>query len=275
MAKRREADGSKYTSRLQLTERDDPPNSMAVLYKLPTVVCSLGKSTIKQAEEKPDWRLYRVEYVKGNPVIVREMCDRCGKVFIVPKWRKMRAYNDKELGIIYLETGVCKDCINASLYVDRYLDGVVLSETEAKAQFYRYGMEYERAWRVVIAAAPRIAITEAEWKHRVNFFQGCAICGGNITVQGRFFPRKLNGELTAWNVIPMCDACMEAHYRGKTDISKKVYNCKVFSTHEKFQKTKTIRMYLLNEMQKHGIYMEPLDQWRKRFFETKVLPGSE
>ena len=97
---------------------------------------------VEQAEEKPDWNLYRVEISDGNPFIVREMCDRCGKVWIPPKWRKIRACNVEDIGKVYLETGVCKDCINASVYVDKYLDGDALTEKEAKELFYKYAGKY-------------------------------------------------------------------------------------------------------------------------------------
>lgn len=275
MAKRIEADKSKYLDRNNIPARDAAPPIYAIAPVIPKMLASFDKSMIKQAQEKPDWSLYKIELRDNNPFVVREMCDRCGKVFIVPRWRKIRAYKDDTVGTIYLESGVCKDCINASVYVDKYLDGDVLSESDAKNLFYSYSEDYERAWRMVIAAAPREAMTEQEWQHRCKFFQGCAICGGRITVQARFFPKKLNGEFTAWNVIPLCDECMNTHYRGRLDISKKTVRFKVFSTHTMFQKTKTIRLYLLHEMEKHGIYMEPLAPWRKRFFETKVLPGSD
>lgn len=275
MAKRVEADKSKYIKPETIEPGAAAPNMIGVAYKLPLIVNKLGTSVVKRAEIKPDWSLYKFEVRNNNPFIVREMCDRCGKVWISPRWRKIQRVVDEELGPIYVETGVCKDCINASMYVDKYLDGAVLGEVEAKKVFYQYGMEYEKAWRMVIAAAPRIAMTEQEWQHRCNFFQGCAICGGPIQTQVKFFPKRLNGEHTAWNVIPLCEACQKKHYAGRLDVTNKIARFKVFSTHELFQKTKTIRLYLLHQMETHNVYMDPLIPWRKRFFETKILSGSE
>lgn len=251
-----------------------PPSMTSVAMLVPKIVTYFDTSMVKQAQVKPDWKLYRIEIRDNVPFIVREMCDRCGKVLVPVRWRKLRRYLDEGLGEIYLETGLCKDCINASVYVDKYLDGVPLGETEAKKQFYKYGMEYERAWRMVIAAAPRIAVTDQEWIKACKFFSGCAFCGGPIQVQGRFFPRRLNGEHTAWNVIPVCEDCLSRHYRGRLDVTKPIQHYRVFSTHTYFQRTKTIRLYLLRQMELHDVYMEPLTQWRHRFFEIKTLEGS-
>ena len=149
---------TKYVERSKVTEAgipESPPSITSIAMKVPIIVTSFDKSMVKLQQVKPDWKLYRIEIRDNIPYIVREMCDRCGKVFIPPRWRKLRVYKDKQLGEIYLETGICKDCINASLYVDKYLDGKVLTEKEAKEQFYKYAEEYEKAWRIVIAAAPR------------------------------------------------------------------------------------------------------------------------
>ena len=195
---RKKKDG--YIDPKSVGTRKVAPNITSVAMKVPLVVASFDTSMVKQAQEKPDWSLYRIEMRDNVPYIVREMCDRCGKVKINKRWRKLRVYKDDELGDIYLEAGICKDCINASVYVDKYLDGEVLSEKEAKQQFYEYADEYERAWRLVLASAPRIAITEQEWLHRCNFFGGCAICGGGIEVQAKYFPTFLNGTHSSWNV---------------------------------------------------------------------------
>ena len=258
---------------VQTTEHKIDMVSLAM--KVPGIVNYLDTSTIKQHQEKPDWKLYRIEIKDGVPYIVREMCDRCGKVSIPPHNRKLRVFHDAELGDVYLETGICKDCINAGLYVDRYLDGDVLTEKEAKELFYKYAEEYERAWRIVIAAAPRTIMTEEEWLHRCKFFNGCAMCGGPIEVRAKYFPVYLNGAHTAWNVIPLCNACMTKHYAGRITKGKTIRKYKVFSTLFFFNKSKTIRMYLLHEMETHNIYMDPLTPFRKRFFETKILRGSE
>lgn len=243
--------------------------------KIPKIVNSLDKSIIKLHQEKPDWKLYRIEIRDNVPYIVREMCDRCGKVFIVPRWRKLRSYYDPDVGTVYLETGICKDCINASVYVDAYLDGDVLTEKEAKKLFYQYAEEYEKAWRFVIAAAPIIIMTEEEWNHRCKFFRGCAICGGSIDVRAKYFPTFLNGTHTPWNVIPLCSVCLKQHYAGRTNIDKPILRYRVFSTLTWFNKAKTIRMYLLHQMEKHGIYMEPLKPYRERFREERTLEGSD
>lgn len=248
---------------------------VSIALKIPGIVDYLDCSMVKQHQVKPDWKLYRLEERNGIPYIVREMCDRCGKVFVPPRWRKLRVYDDEEHGPIYLETGLCKDCINAGTYVDKYLDGEALTEKEAKELFYKYAEDYERAWRIVIAAAPPIVMTEAEWQHRCKFFNGCAICGAHIEVRAKYFPTYLNGSYTAWNVIPMCNQCMKKHYAGRVTVGKTVKRYKVFSSQNFFNKSKTIRMYLLHEMEKHNIYMDPLIEYRQRFFETKVLEGSE
>ena len=270
-ARKREVDPDKYIDPRKIPPRDDPPSPYAVSLMVPAIVKKLGTSMVKQAEEKPDWNLYRVEIRDGNPFIVREMCDRCGKVWIPPKWRKIRACDVEDIGKVYLETGICKDCINASVYVDKYLDGDVLTEKEAKELFYKYAVEYERAWRVVIAAAPDILMTEDEWHKRCTFFRGCAICGGPIEVRAKYFPAYLNGRYAPWNVIPLCSTCMKQHYAGRTTKGKAVSRYKVFSTNTFFQKSKEIRLYLLNEMDKYGIYNEPLAPFRKRFLETKKI----
>jgi hypothetical protein len=246
-----------------------------VALKAPTVVAFFDTSIIKQHQAKIDWKLYKIEIRENVPYIVREMCDRCGKVWIPVRWRKLREYTDKDIGKIYLETGLCKDCINAGLYVDTFLDGDVLTEVEAKNLFYEYAESYEKAWRVVIAAAPRIAMTEQEWKHRCNFFKGCAVCGGAIEVRAKYFPLYLNGAHTAWNIIPMCNVCLKRHYRGRVTRDKTISRYKVFSSREFFNKSKTIRMYLLHEMEKHNIYIDPLQPFRTRFRETKTLEGSD
>ena len=251
------------------------PSITSVAMKVPGIVNYFDTSMIKMHQTKPDWSLYRIEVRNNVPFIIREMCDRCGKVWVPPKWRKLRVFHDKEVGDIYLETGLCKDCIDASLYVDKYLDGEVLTEKEAKELFYKYAEGYERAWRVVLAAAPREAMTEQEWEHRCKFFNGCAICGGPIETRAKYFPVYLNGAHTAWNVIPLCNECLSRHYAGRISLDKKVVRYRVFSTRGFFNKTKTIRLYLLHEMEKHNIYMEPLEQYRKRFFENKVLEGSD
>lgn len=274
MAKRRTA-RDEYIKPEDVVKRDKAPSIAAVAFKVPGIIAHFDTSMVKQAQEKPDWSLYRIEIRDNVPFIVREKCDRCGKVWIPPKWRKLRVYKDADVGNIYLETGLCKDCINASVYVDKYLDGEALTEKEAKALFYQYAEEYERAWRIVLAAAPRIAMTEQEWQHRCRFFNGCAMCGGPIEVRAKYFPIYLNGAHTAWNVIPLCNACMRLHYRGRVTADKRVRRYKVFSSPGFFNKTKTIRMYLLHEMAKHEIYMEPLEPFRRRFFEIKVLEGSE
>lgn len=267
-ARKHEVDKDKYLDPKKIPPRDDPPKLYDVSMVVPLVVNKLGTSAVKQAEDKPDWSLYRVELRDGNPFIVREKCDRCGKKVIPPKWRKIRSIKVDNIGEVFLETGICKDCINASIYVDKYLDGAPLSEKEAKQLFYKYAEDYERTWRMVIAAAPRILMTEDEWLRRCRFFNGCAMCGGPIEVRAKYFPTYLNGEHSPWNVIPLCSSCMSAHYAGRVTKGKEIRRYKVFSSPSFFQKTKEIRVYLLNEMDKHGIYCEPLLQYRKRFFET-------
>lgn len=111
----------KYVDPKSIEARKEAPNITSVAMKVPLIVASFDTSMVKQAQEKPDWSLYRIEIRDNVPYIVREMCDRCGQVKIPKQWRKLRKYNDKDIGVVYLETGICKDCINASVYVDKYL----------------------------------------------------------------------------------------------------------------------------------------------------------
>ena len=274
-ARKHETDESRFIDRKKVQQANLYPVTITdVAMKVPEILRMMERSHVQQHLPSPNWSRYKIVIENNVVFIVREYCARCDKVFLYTAQRRLREYYDKELGPVYLDEGVCKDCINASLYVDKYLDGEALSETDAKKLFYKYGMEYEKAWRIVLAQAPREAITDQEWKHACSFFNGCAMCGGAIQVQAKFFPRKFNGEHTAWNVIPMCEECYAKHMRGRTDITKQTALFKIFSTHQSFQKTKTIRMYLLAQMERHGLYMEPLAQWRQRFFETKILPGA-
>lgn len=268
---------SKYETKEEYESREKPAKPIdltTAAFVAPAVIKHFQTSMVQQAQSKINWKYYKLEIRDGELWIIRELCDRCGEKLIPKQWRKVRVYHHGEYGDVRLESGICKDCINASVYVDKYLDGEVLTEVEAKKMFYKYSIEYERAWRMVIASAPRIAITDQEWQHTCRFFGGCAMCGGPIQVQAKFFPRRFNGEHTAWNVIPLCEDCYTKHYRGRLDISKPSRHYKVFSTHKQFQKMKTIRMYLLTKMEEHDLWMEPLLQWRKRFFETKTLDGS-
>ena len=187
-----------YVDPASVVQPKEAPSITSVALKVPAIVDSFDTSMVKIHQEKPNWSLYRIEIKNNVPYIIREMCDRCGKVWVPPRWRKLRVFHDKELGDIYLETGLCKDCIDASLYVDKYLDGTILSEKDAKALFYQYAEQYERAWRIVLAAAPPIAMTEQEWEHRCKFFNGCAICGGPIEVRAKYF-----SYLLKWNTYSM------------------------------------------------------------------------
>lgn len=268
MGKRRKSEG-KYVEKVEKPLRK--VTTLDIALRLPLVVTHLDKSMVKSVQVKPDWSLYRIEFRDEVPYIVREMCDRCGKVWIPPRWRKLRRYNDKDIGSIYLETGLCKDCINASVYVDKFLDGEVLGEVEAKKQFYKYTGEYEKAWRIVLAMAPRILMTEEEWRDRCTFFNGCAFCGAPIEVRAKYFPTALNGTFSPWNVIPLCGECNTKHNFARNNIEKRVSRYKVFSTHEAFNKHKTTRLYLINQMRKHDVYMEPILPYMSRFLETKQL----
>ena len=73
----------------------------------------------------------------------------------------------------------------------------------------------------------------------------------------------------------MCNVCLDQHYAGRVNVNKKVSRYKVFATQTQFQRTKTIRMYLLRQMEKHDLYMDPLVEYRQRFFETKILEGAD
>lgn len=274
MSKRRKVEKG-YVDPYDIAPRSDPPNLTALAMAVPAVVNAVDTSYVKAKQEKPDWSLYKLELRDGNPFVVREMCDRCGKVYIPPRWRKIRAVDVPDLGTVYVEAGICKTCINASVYVDQYLDGDPLTEKEAKQLFYKYAEEYERAWRMVIAAAPVILLSEAEWQKACKFFNGCAFCGGSIEVRAKYFPTTLNGKHTPWNVIPLCNECYRVHTLGRQNVSKTVKRYKVFSSSAQFNKQKTTRMYLLQQMRNHEIYMDPLLPYMKRFKEEKVLKGSE
>lgn len=271
MPRRHEVDPNKYIDPQSIAPRKDPPNLYDVSMLVPAVVNKLGDSIVKQHEDKPDWSLYRVELRDGNPFIVREMCDRCGKVFVPPGWRKIRKVKVPDIGNVYLETGLCKDCINAGVYLDKYLDGVPNTFSDSLKLFYQYAEEYERTWRMVLASAPQILMTEEEWQRRCNFFNGCAMCGGSIEVRAKYFPTYLNGTHSPWNVIPLCSDCMHKHYAGRVTKGRRIKRYKVFSTHEFFNKSKEIRVYLLNEMDKYEIYTAPLLPFRKRFLEVKKV----
>lgn len=270
MATRRDQDPTKYVDPRSIKPREDPPALYDFAMAAPVAVLQLDKSAIKNAQAKPDWKLYKLTYKEGNPVIVREICDRCGKNWVPPSWRKLRALDTETCGTIYLESGLCKDCINASIYCDKYFRDMATPDTfsELQRQFYQYAEEYERAWRAVIAAAPAYIMTEEEWQKRCNFFNGCALCGGKIEARAMYFPRHLNGSYSPWNVIPLCSHCMQL-FRIRRSSGKKSSRHKVFSTVDIFQKSKEIRVYLLNVMDKYDIYREPLTPYRKRFFETK------
>lgn len=273
-ARKHETDNSRFTDRNKVKQANYPVTITDVAMKVPKIVLDMERSFIQLHMPKPNWKRYKIVIENNVVYIVREYCARCDKVFLYPGQRKLREYYDMDIGYIYLDEGICKDCINASLYVDKYLDGEALTEVEAKKLFYKYGMEYEKAWRIVLAQAPREAITDQEWQHACRFFGGCAVCGGPIQVQAKFFPRRFNGEHTVWNVVPMCEECYKKHTMGRLDVTKESARYKIFSTHQSFQKTKTIRMYLLAQMEAHDLYMEPLEPWRKRFFETKILEGT-
>lgn len=275
MKKTSEERQEKFVKPSEIKHRDDPPTLTDLLLAIPSVIEALDTSIIKRHQERPDWTLYRPEIRDGNPFIVREMCDRCGKERVKPAWMRIRACPTKNLGTVYLETGLCKGCVNASIYRDKYLDGLPLPEKQAVAQTQAYMLEYERAWRMVLAAAPVVAITEAEWQKACKFFCGCAFCGGPIEVRAKLFPRYLNGEHTAWNVIPLCSDCLKTHYRGRVNSKKIVKRFKVFGDDAHFNKLKTTRMYLLQQMRNHGIYMDPLIPYIERFHEMKTLEGSE
>lgn len=274
-ARKHRTDESKYIARTAVEPTTVPITLNELAFRVPGIILKLGTSAIQQNISRPDWKLYRVKIEDGVAYIVREYCERCGTVKLYPAQRKLRVAYDEDFGPIYLDAGICKDCINASVYVDKYLDGEALSEKDAKALFYSYAEDYERAWRMVIAAAPRVAITKQEWRKACNFFNGCSVCGGRIEVQAKYFPAQFNGAHSAWNVIPMCEECFKRHKAGRLGQVAKSKRYRIFSSQSQFQKTKTCRLYLLRQMELHGIYMDPLYEWRKRFFETKTLPGSD
>lgn len=278
MPRRRDVPEDKYIHKCTIEERLDGPSITDLALKLPELVMRFDKeisSVVKQAQFKPDWSLYRASQYLGNPYIMREMCDRCGQVWVPPGWRKIRAIQDEDLGTVYFETGLCKSCINASAFMDKYLDGEPLTEQESHDEFERYAMEYERAWRVLLAAAPPIIMTEAEWQHRLRFFNGCAFCGAPVDTRAKFFPTSLNGTFSPWNVIPLCSKCMQSHYMSRNNPrAKTVARFKVFCSIEKFNKLKTTRMFLIEQMRHYNLYIEPMIPYMQRFREAGTLEGS-
>lgn len=275
------ASKDKYVPRNELKPAIVPVTITDIAMKIPSIILHMNNTFLRStAGVTPQWKNYKVTVEDNIVLITSKYCSRCGKVFLHPGQRKIRVYMDADYGPIYLDEGFCKDCMNVNLYLDKYLvedlsKDFIPTEKEAKALFYQYAAEYEKAWRLVLATAPRIAMTDQEWQHRCKFFGGCAICGGPIEVQAKYFPTFLNGAHTAWNVIPLCKECMDKHYRGRVNKERKVYRYKIFATNMFFQKSKTVRMYLLAQMEKHQLYMEPLEPYRKRFFETKVLEGAD
>lgn len=273
-ARKHETNNEKFTDRKDVQPLNEGTTITDLLERSAAAIAKTSHSGII-AKHGIDWKTYKPVIKDNVGYIIRETCERCGKVTLAPGQRKLRCIQT-DIGPIYLDTGICKDCINASIYVDRYLDGDPLSETEAKKLYYEYAQQYEKQWRITLATAPRIAMTKAEWDHRCKFFGGCALCGGFIEVQHKYFPSSLNGFYTPWNIIPLCGDCAKRYKQvGKrSDPTKAPRLYRVFSSRTYFQKTKTIRLFLLAQMEYHGIYMDNLAEYRKRFFERQILKHS-
>lgn len=221
-----------------------------------------------------------LEWYKGYPIFVKQTCDRCQREITPVGQRVLKPLINKDAPDfipMFLESCQCKDCINCTI-VDQYMYDTYGPTPpvwhDARQVFSTYGGEYEKAWRIVIANAPKILMTEEEWEHRVQFFGGCAFCGRPIETRGYFFPRRLNGDYAPWNVIPLCGECIDHHYHGRSKMDGATHRYRVFSNPQVFTKYKTIRMYLLAQMEYHNIWMEPLKPHRARFLETKTLKGS-
>ena len=221
-----------------------------------------------------------LEWYKGYPIFVKSTCDRCQREITPVGQRVLKPLVNNlipDFVPMYLESCQCKDCINCTI-VDPYLydtyDNNPLPWKEARQVFATYGGEYEKAWRIVLANAPKILMSEEEWEHRVAFFGGCAFCGRPIETRGYFFPRRLNGEYAPWNVMPLCHECIDSHYKGRKEMKGATHRYRVFSSPQLFTKYKTIRLYLLAQMEYHKIWLDPLAPHRKRFLETKTLKGS-
>lgn len=228
-----------------------------------------------------NWDDIDLEWYKGYPIFTKCTCDRCQKVLTAPGHRLLKPLINKhnpDFIPMYLESCQCHDCINCTI-VDQYLFDTYDPNNlplwkDARKVFSTYGGDYEKAWRIVLANAPKILMTEDEWEHRVAFFNGCAFCGRPIETRGFFFPRRLNGDYSPWNVIPLCSDCIHRHYAGREKMTGATHRYKVFSNPQVFTKYKTIRMYLLSQMAEHNVWMDPLIPHMKRFFETKTLAGS-
>lgn len=275
-ARKRVTDESKYISRLAVKPTTRPVSLLEVATYMPDALRRLSRSFINTARGHA-WQNYKPVIENEVAYIRNEYCERCGKVVLAPAQRKLQELIT-DAGPMYLDTGICKDCINAGVYIDKYLDGKPLSEREAKELFYRYAAEYERQWRVVLAAAPNILLSEDSWRHTTEFFNGCAFCGGYISARQLFFPSTMNGTYSPWNVIPVCENCKKNRHtigqRPRKDITAAPRRFQAFSSRALFQKTKTIRLYLLAQMEVFGLYTGNLLAYRKRFYETKLLPYS-
>lgn len=277
---RRRKEASEYLKRRDLDVYEGPSPSNAEVWL--TAYLPLEKFFKSRIASAPiNYEDISLEWYKGYPIFVKETCDRCQKEITPVGQRVLKPLINEAAATdfipIYLESCQCKDCINCTI-VDQYLFDTYDKDPppwkEARQVFSTYGGEYEKAWRIVIANAPKILMTEEEWEHRVEFFGGCAFCGRPVETRGFFFPRRLNGEFAPWNVIPLCGDCVESHYKGRSKMTGATHRYRVFSVPQLFSKYKTIRLYLLAQMAYHKIWMEPLVPWRKRFLETKTLKGS-
>lgn len=245
---------------------------------LPDIVKDKQNSYV-QKDRPIKWDAYKVT-VEGDIVVVkRSLCDRCQKVHL-PDGHLIRTIEKfEDIGEVHLLTGICRACIQTKEY-DKYLDGKALSRNKAGELWVKYLTEYEEAWTQVLRSSPVVALTEKGWLQTCKYFNGCAVCGGAIEVRTLFFPSSMGGAYTAWNVIPLCEQCqVTGKFNRRRDRKNKQFDprknftkgCTVFKNINMFYKTKTIRVYLLNQMYKHNMNTEVLTPYLKRFFETKRL----
>lgn len=269
--------GEEYLTRRDLNEVPLPIVSNAEIWltAYKPIMSYYKKRTV---QTKIDFRSMHIEIYRGNIIIVKETCDRCQTTKTPPGQRLLKPLSC-DIPNMYLESKVCNDCINCAR-IDPYISDVYdLSQIPPKydvvyRMFTDYCIEYEKAWRVVLAAAPDIVMTEKQWEHRVDFFGGCCFCGNPVEARGYFFPRRLNGKYNPWNVVPLCGECVSKHYRGRMKMQGVTHRYKVFSTADTFTRYKTIRLYLLSQMDELGIWTAPLEVYRSRFRETRTLKGS-
>ena len=249
-----------------------------VLIMLPDIIKARQTSFVQQ--DRPiKWDAYNVFAQDGTIYVKRTLCDRCQKVTLPDEQLIEDTLDLGDIGKVHILTGICRNCIQTKEY-DKYLDGKALVRQDAGKLWVKYLTEYEDAWEQVLRSNPVVVLTEKEWLNICKYFNGCALCGGPIQVRALFFPSSRGGAYTPWNVIPLCEKCrLSSRFSRRRDFKNKNFDprknfskgSKIFKDINLFYKTKTMRMFVLNQMRKNDICIDTLMPYMKRFFETKVL----